>query len=893
VKRLAVAAIVTIVVATCVGLRTRSVHRTTTDWTYTQQSPSHRHRRSFMSDRESEPRGTFRIAGRVVRQNGLGVAGADVFIDSVPRRKATTDADGAFAFENLLSRTYEIRATSGHLVGGPQPFRPTAHSAPVLISLREGAQIFVTVVDSQSLPIANARIRLLNEGVSAVTDENGQAKVTANAGWVTLEAVGEKRAPRHLSIAVGAGIVRVSIVLREGFVIRGRVLDDARNPIPGARVYALQSSAMRTYDDLDKESAVTDETGEFIVTSVGMNRLLVDDDEHAAATSPIFDVDRDIEGLEIVMKRGGVYAGRVVDAAGAPVGDARVLFDSVGPLGQRRFSTNVDATGAFEVRGLPPTMTMAYAVCDKGSSDTVLIDVTSQSERRNQKLVLRAPDNASDVIAGVVVDVTGAPVPGQLVNAALRRRMDSLTDHSGVDAAVATSVRTDARGRFSIADLPPGEYGVWPGAFSPQPPVAAASPARGTIAPSWVMTTAKTGDSNVRLVMSQTGSLTGRLLYADSGQPVTKFNVSVHPSHENDFGVHGENGVFDLRDLRAGTVSLRISGPDFLETVKRDVRVAGGAVTDVGIVTVDHGRTVRGVVVDVVRQPVAGARVMIGNDAIYGGLGKFDEPYFVDRATVTDARGAFSITGLESQASIVVGADHPSHGRSLPVSVPQGTHQLPLVTLTLVECGSIAGRVTREGKPVANVTIGAGWPEIAMANSNEQGEFALSRLPAGPVVLRFHHATAFSGAHQQTVNVEAGKRTDVNIAIPIGTIDLVVSVKPKPGHEVAGAQLFLLVGTAMYETYAQLSARLFADHKGIATWNGEPNHPVTFRRIVPGDYTVCAMPFAWSPADQNQMKRFYSLDRSTVRVFCTHLSVVPAPTEQMLTVEVPSMTPVP
>ena len=193
---------------------------------------------------------------------------------------------------------------------------------------------------------------------------------------------------------------------------------------------------------------------------------------------------------------------------------------------------------------------------------------------------------------------------------------------------------------------------------------------------------------------------------------------------------------------------------------------------------------------------------------------------------------------------------------------------------------------------MANATIGAGWPEFGVAQTNEDGEFVMSRLPAGPVALRVHASTEMR-TYQRTVEVAAGKPTAVVIDVPTGTIKLSVDVKPKAGPEVAGALLFLFSGSVTFDNYAQLSVRLFPESQGLARWEGDPNRPARFERLVSGDYTVCTIPLAWSPNDQKLMKRVHSGDRTLVKVYCAPARVTAVPEEQALSVEVPSMAPLP
>jgi hypothetical protein len=136
-------------------------------------------------------------------------------------------------------------------------------------------------------------------------------------------------------------------------------------------------------------------------------------------------------------------------------------------------------------------------------------------------------------------------------------------------------------------------------------------------------------------------------------------------------------------------------------------------------------------------------------------------------------------------------------------------------------------------------------------------------------------------------------QTAVTNDIPVGTIKLAVDVKPQAGADVRGALLFLFSGTVSFENYAQLSARLFPESQGLARWEGDPARPAKFERLVPGDYTVCAIPLAWSLNDQEQMKRVHHNNHTLFKVYYTPARVGAAPEQQTLPVELPSMAPLP
>ena len=141
-----------------------------------------------MPHRPSEPSGNLRLVGRVVGADGQGVAGALVRIDSLPARTTTSARDGAFEIENLVSRSYEVRAQTGELVGGSQVIRLAEGSAPMVIDLREGAHVQVNVVDATRAPVASASVRVIGSASAATTDVDGKATITTHPGWIAIEA---------------------------------------------------------------------------------------------------------------------------------------------------------------------------------------------------------------------------------------------------------------------------------------------------------------------------------------------------------------------------------------------------------------------------------------------------------------------------------------------------------------------------------------------------------------------------------------------------------------------------------------------------------------------------------------------------------------------------------
>jgi hypothetical protein len=169
----------------------------------------------------------------------------------------------------------------------------------------------------------------------------------------------------------------------------------------------------------------------------------------------------------------------------------------------------------------------------------------------------------------------------------------------------------------------------------------------------------------------------------------------------------------------------------------------------------------------------------------------------------------------------VIGADHPSYGRSLASRAREA------ITLTLLECGSITVTLTRDTQPLYG-QINAGWPAL-VATTNEDGAFTMPRLPAGPVTLRVQVFADQSEGVYETVVVEAGKQTAVAIEVPAGT----------DGRHDARARRREPLSVPRHDGIRKLSgadAQFVAGIHGRADWTGEV--VPTFERLVPSEYTA-------------------------------------------------------
>ncbi|MBA3391460.1 MAG: carboxypeptidase regulatory-like domain-containing protein [Deltaproteobacteria bacterium] len=844
-----------------------------------------------------DPAGPIRLEGQVVGPDGKGVAGAEVWLSSVPPRTAKAEEDGTFSFDKLVGRTYALSAKSGALIGG-MTYKLTASSDPVVIRLGEGATVVVSVVDEGKRPVANAEVRSGDaHETTARTDGKGEATLkplTPGYAGVEVQADGYAPATGFTTVGSAGAVGRLTITMHRGFAISGHVVDDTGKPVAKAHVSVGGFGGFERFEreppasgKPDPNIATTDDKGQFSIRAVaaGTHILAAIDGEHAPVRSaPITVTDRAITGVQLVMKAGGVIAGTVVDATKKPVAYATVRVagadEQMMQVAGRQATT--DATGAFELRGVSRAKLQARAESESAASKLLTLDLTEKREARDLELVL----DVTGTISGIVVDDKGAPVPEVQVSAF----PDILGGESmeGMMLASMSPATTDGAGAFTITGLPDGAYRLWA--------------ARSTSSSGgWGRdhTSAKTGDKNVRITLAAAGGIKGTIVTQDGGGAPKLANVSVGWQAPTP----AQDGAFEIRELAAGTYDVTFRGPDFAVTTKRDVKVEPGKTVDLGAVTVHRGRKVTGKVVDRKGQPIAGAKVKLGEMLMFSDDDKPDDDEDATenmggiRSAVSDQDGRFSIIGVPAKATTLA-ADHPTAGRSVSVAILDGKQDPLPVTLTLRGFGSISGKVTQQGKPLANVAVThssrGGGAQLGAAETDDQGNFTMKKVPEGAVVLQVMQNKMMS-MKTTTANtqVTAGKETKVTIDFPVGQVTLVVQIKAAAGHKVDAAQVFLFSGTALPANGKQLMDSFIAGGaQGMKFWFGEGKPLPEFDELVPGDYSICTIPITGDMGDPQFMQRINE-NVATLKVYCRKATVAAAPLKQTMTQEVPAMTPLP
>lgn len=832
--------------------------------------------------RDPDRPGKLALEGFVVDERDQPVAGAIVTLDAEPPQRRETDAQGYFSIEGLLARPYAVAARKDAASLGPLRVGVAPGLEPIRLRLRLGMRIVVAVHDArEGRPLPGARVELLGgPDIAATADGTGVATLAGvGPGRFVVRATADGYAPARKDVfptGRPAEVATLSLGLLRGALVAGTVVDPSGRPAAGARV-ELERAAAALFLVGDSEVARADASGQFSFPAVaaGAWRLRATHEAFAPAVSAPFDAD----GLTpqprhwLQLGEGGRVAGRVVDRAGAPVpfAEVQVVADRA-PSFKAMRRASCDEHGAFAIAGLPLVQLAVGATTAVASSRFAVVDLSRQPEIGDVSLVLER----DGVIAGTVVGSDGAPRAEVVV----RVDDDEAVLHLPETRAAAL---TGADGRFLLQGLLPGKHvvqAVVPGTLYPN--LGDPSPRADETAGRAVV---ETGRRDVELVLDE-GAIRGVVRFADGRSPAS-FTAQLDSDAIDRVHFSGNDGAFRLARIPAGAHWVKLAGPELSPKSVKAVVVADGE-TDVGVVVVEGGRAVRGEVRDAKGAPVAGARVIaahaIGNELDLA-LGEL-EAYDGGKETRTDERGAFSLTGLEDDVRVIV-ASHPAHGSSANVALPDMI-QAPIV-LTLRATATLAGRLTRGGKPIQGAVTavqtekGGSTLARSFVTSEADGSFRIERLPAG------RYTVGYGGGYrldllwivlendERTLEVDLAPGETRTLALEVPVLPLLQVQVLQRGAPVE-AMAYLAPGEAPVRTGAELDAlvatpgtRLESTEGWVPLRSELPPHVALFPAVKPGRRTVCARPFE---------------DRAGWFA-CATVEVTPAPDRQAVTLVAP------
>ncbi|MFZ5467917.1 MAG: carboxypeptidase regulatory-like domain-containing protein [Myxococcota bacterium] len=644
------------------------------------------------------------VRGRVL-DGEFGVDAAEVVGGG---KVEVTGADGRFRLALPADSDWvKVHARKGTRVS--RLVRLSAHEPPsseLILHLATGGVLRVRVLTHEERqPVPGASVTVDEGARSATADDDGRLVLDGlPEGEIRLVAAARGFVSSHFTTYLAEGETReLELVLEPALSLRGRVVDSRGEGLPGAEVTARRLSAKGTRENVEAR-ATSGPSGEFVLAGLHARAYRVDAhlDGYAPGWAPSLASSSEVV---VQLELGAAVEGRVLDEAGQPVAEAKVVASAEtvqpAPMDRPKISGETGPDGQYVLEGLVPGQyQVRVKVKGRFGNPERTIDLRT-GERLVLDFALRGPPGR---VEGVVVDKEdGSPIDGAEV------RLGSKTDAGEEFEYVVTG--TDGRFRFT---------GVESRSWNLVSRASGYAEGQLAIAPS---------ETGVLLPLARSWWVSGRVL-DPAGRPIPSFTVGTED-------VTSAEGRFRISPAPQ-VESLVISARGYEKTI-RSVAFFPGALVELGDIRLELGPLVEVTALAPDGRPVSPAWVYAvdTNEDSVRVLIKKDRAVLL---ALTDVGGRASFRALAGKLCFVAARfPYPPTGTAnCPMQVVPGENRF---TLHFAEPAWLTGSVYSSGVPQPGAILVAP-DEDNSAVTDADGHYRLGPFSAGS-----HEILLLSGAH--------------------------------------------------------------------------------------------------------------------------------------------------
>ena len=335
----------------------------------------------------------------------------------------------------------------------------------VKVELSKGGLLEVVVteaVSKQPLEKASVSIRNArsNQRLSAISDEDGVARIRLMPGGYQISGIykqGFTRNRRQETITIGDGkTIHIDWQLSSLPKITGVVRDEKDKPLEGVKLKVCPAGWQDISSDVEGKYEVSWDPGRWGERETIFCLLARHKQRNLAAVE---DIGEETKRLDIKLKSGVIFAGKVVDPDGKGIADARIMIYLQGPgwgspIGSSiigRDQAKTDAQGKFEIKAVPMEHTYSIYASAEGYGDKRIVTIQTEDAVDNHLDVgtLTLPV-ANLSVSGQVVDTQGRPIA--------HARIESSGFGKGQPDRLTT--QTDKEGNFRLEGVCAGRVDI-------------------------------------------------------------------------------------------------------------------------------------------------------------------------------------------------------------------------------------------------------------------------------------------------------------------------------------------------------------------------------------------------------------------------------------------------